>query len=69
MIENQRLLKFEENGYWYTINRGPSGNGYLINGYYNDKTGKTTVPQFCMPYTQEEVAKDFAANGREWRWE
>ena len=68
-VPNQRLLKWEENGYWYTIERGPNGEGYSILGFWDENTGKTFKPQFSFPFSQEEVAKEFEKQGKQWSYE
>lgn len=63
MIPNQTLLRYPEvkDGYAKIV-RGPTGEGYFLDaldGGFN----------FYMPLTQDEVAKEFKAAGKTWRYE
>jgi hypothetical protein len=55
--------------YWYVIRRGPTGEGYAIEGYWSQETGLSKLPQFSFPVDQEFVAEEFAKQGKEWRAE
>lgn len=72
-IPYQRLLKWSENHhdetYDYVICRGALGSGYLIEGYFQDKSGKNDVPRFRLPYPQEDVALEFSKQGKQWNFE
>lgn len=69
----QVLLKWPEihdgNQYWYVMRRGHSGEGYAIEGYWDENTGKTIVPQFSFPVDQGFIAEEFKKQGKEWRME
>ena len=69
----QVLLKWSEphegRDYWYVIRRGPTGGGYLVEGYWSQETGPAQRPQFSLPLDQEFVAKEFERQGKQWRAE
>lgn len=69
----QVLLKWPEthddHEYWYVIRRGSLGDGYNLEGYNDNNTGKTVVPAMFFPISQEMVEKAFKEQGKEWVYE
>lgn len=75
-VPNQVLLRIiDQEGNLIIIHRGEPGpykNGwpYIMEGHWGQpESWRRTQPQFFMPILQEELAEEYAKQGREWIWE
>lgn len=49
--------------YWYVI-RKSKDNSFSIEGYLDEKTGRTAKPEFRLPFSENEVEEEFKKQGK-----